>query len=124
MVRGSDPVKVRQWTERLERFGKSKESVVRFCEAEGVSQPSFYQWKKKLTGGAKAKRAPQQKRGKPTPAAAFHRVRISPGERTSDVTIRLPDGSVIELRDDSPMVESLVNQLLDHQHHELVAGVR
>lgn len=124
MARGSDPVKVRQWKERLKRFGKSNQSVVKFCEAEGVSQPSFYQWKKKLAGGVNAKPARQPKRRKPTSAPAFHRVRISSGERTSDVTIRLPNGSVIEIRDDSPRVESLVNQLLGHQNHELAAGVR
>ena len=48
MSRVSDPVKVEQWSERLSRFGESGQTVAEFCRAECVSQPSFYQWKKKL----------------------------------------------------------------------------
>ena len=36
------------WQERLRRFDRSQLTVVQFCRNEGVSQPSFYQWKKKL----------------------------------------------------------------------------
>ena len=36
------------WQERLRRFDRSQMTVVQFCRNEGVSQPSFYQWKKKL----------------------------------------------------------------------------
>ncbi|WP_436298656.1 IS66 family insertion sequence element accessory protein TnpA [Stieleria mannarensis] len=36
------------WQERLRRFDRSRMSVAQFCRNEGVSQPSFYQWKKKL----------------------------------------------------------------------------
>lgn len=36
------------WQERLRRFASSQMTVAQFCRNEGVSQPSFYQWKKKL----------------------------------------------------------------------------
>jgi hypothetical protein len=36
------------WQERLRRFDRSQMTVTQFCRNEGVSQPSFYQWKKKL----------------------------------------------------------------------------
>ena len=36
------------WQERLRRFDRSQMTVTQFCRSEGVSQPSFYQWKKKL----------------------------------------------------------------------------
>lgn len=36
------------WQQRLRRFERSQMTVVEFCRSEGVSQPSFYQWRKKL----------------------------------------------------------------------------
>ena len=48
MSRGSNPAKVQQWTDRLERYQKSGQTVSDFCQKEGISAPSFYQWKKQL----------------------------------------------------------------------------
>ncbi|MCO8124731.1 hypothetical protein NHH03_23540 [Stieleria sp. TO1_6] len=36
------------WQERLRRFASSRMSVAQFCLSEGVSQPSYYKWRKKL----------------------------------------------------------------------------
>ncbi len=36
------------WRERLRRFASSQISVSQFSLSEGVSQPSYYYWKKKL----------------------------------------------------------------------------
>lgn len=36
------------WQDRLRRFVASQSTVTQFCQNEGVSQPSFYKWKKKL----------------------------------------------------------------------------
>jgi transposase-like protein len=46
--------KAAEWRDRLRRFRASGMTVTRFCEMERVSQPSFYQWRRKLeeTGGA------------------------------------------------------------------------
>ena len=38
----------KRWQERLRRFDRSQMTVAQFCRNEGVSQPSFYQWRKKL----------------------------------------------------------------------------
>ncbi|MFO0816296.1 MAG: hypothetical protein U1A77_00055 [Pirellulales bacterium] len=38
----------RSWRELLERQAASGLSVRRFCGREGVSEPSFYQWRKRL----------------------------------------------------------------------------
>lgn len=46
------------WQERLRRFDRSQMTVAQFCLNEGISQPSFYQWKKKLrqhSGDTKSK---------------------------------------------------------------------
>jgi len=39
------------WRDRLARFGKCKLTVKEFCRQEGVSDPSFYQWRKRLEKG-------------------------------------------------------------------------
>lgn len=50
-ARRCDPVSTRRlWVERLERFGRTSQTVVQFCAAEGVSVPSFYVWKRTLAG--------------------------------------------------------------------------
>lgn len=36
------------WRDRLGRYESCDLTVAAFCSAEGVSQASFYQWKKKL----------------------------------------------------------------------------
>jgi hypothetical protein len=39
------------WRGVLERQAHSGESVVEFCEVEGVSTASFYSWRKRLRSG-------------------------------------------------------------------------
>ena len=36
------------WIERFKRFAQASQTVAQFCQSEGVSVPSFYQWRKKL----------------------------------------------------------------------------
>lgn len=36
------------WRDRLARFSRSNWTVVEFCRREGVSNPHFYQWRKRL----------------------------------------------------------------------------
>ena len=49
MPRTSNAAKVQEWVDRLARFQGSGLTAAKFCQAEGVSLPSFYQWKRKLT---------------------------------------------------------------------------
>jgi hypothetical protein len=44
------------WRSRLRRFQSSGLSVTRFCQDEGVSVPSFYQWRNRL--GISTQKAP------------------------------------------------------------------
>ena len=44
----SRPETVELWRQRLQRFDPASMTVAQFCQLEGVSQASFYQWKKKL----------------------------------------------------------------------------
>jgi len=39
------------WRKRLAEFRRGKLTVAEFCRREGVSNPSFYQWRKRLERG-------------------------------------------------------------------------
>lgn len=50
-----------RWRERLERWRRSGQTVRGFCEREGLSEPSFYVWRKRLA------RTPNSSRGESVP---------------------------------------------------------
>jgi len=97
MSRSSSQAKVRQWADRLERFRSSGQTVAWFCDCEGVSVPSFYQWRKKLGVGS-GRRLPAKSGDN-----ALQAIELSPA-RSASVTIRLPNGIVIELDDGSAVM--------------------
>ncbi len=41
------------WTQRLKRFEQSQMTVAKFCQDEGVSQPTFYKWKRRMQSPAR-----------------------------------------------------------------------
>ena len=64
MARSVDVVKLRLWGQRLRRFDRCNLTVAAFCQAEGVSPPSFYHWRKKLDAppdsrGTQSREAPR-----------------------------------------------------------------
>ena len=48
MARGKGGTAAERWRERLARWPDSGLSISEFCWREGVSEPSFYQWRKRL----------------------------------------------------------------------------
>lgn len=125
MSRGSNPAKVQQWTDRLERYQKSGQTVSDFCQKEGISAPSFYQWKKQLAGEPNSSKArliagsarqhvqpTQRRQGESTPTGSgFQSVELLSAP-SSVTTIRLPNGIEIELGSDLRVIDLLVKQLL------------
>ncbi len=77
----------RQWVERLDRFRRSGLTVTQFCDAEGVSAPSFYVWKRTLAADTPA--VP------PTPTVVPIRVTPSPVTPTTAIELSLPGGVVV-----------------------------
>jgi len=124
MSRVSNPLKVAQWSDRLERFEESNQTVTAFCLAEGVSQPSFYQWKKRL-GAAGRVRGRVAKRGEDAGggergtrgnknASAFQQIQLTSGSGLQQsTTIRLTDGVEIELGDNLQVVELVVRSVVE-----------
>ncbi len=104
MPRTSSAAKVQEWVERLERFSGSGLSAVKFCQAEGVSLPSFYQWKRKLAVRA---HPPEATRG----FSAFTAIELKP-TAPAMTTIRLPQGIAIEFSCDGRMLQRWMQELL------------
>ena len=118
MARKPDVAKLREWSERFQRFAKSSQTVADFCRAEGVVQPSFYYWKRRLTGSSQRRQSVKGGgRSAPAahPSASFRSVVITPPADGASVKIQLPGGVVIEMRDDLVVIEHVVKQLLDHR---------
>ncbi len=119
MARGSDPAKVAQWKACLAKFQDSGQTVARFCEQEGVSAASFYQWRRKLAGMDQRPRdsqaAESRTLGKPRKGSTFQAVQILPA--VSVATIRLPNGIEIELGGDLRAFDLLTRRLLDGATH-------
>ena len=105
MGRVSRREKVAEWRGRLERFEGAGVTVATFCQDEGVSAQSFYQWRKKLR--AMPERVSE--------SGSFRQLQVetplgvTDGERT---TIQLGEDIRIELGGDLPVVELIVKQLL------------
>lgn len=115
MKRGSDPAKVQQWRERFDRFGRSGQTVARFCNDESVSVPSFYQWKKKLKRGGGAKSPGRRSPDENGNGSVFRRLELTSAGAAPSVTIRIPGGIEILLGNDLPAIGQVVGQLLDRQ---------
>lgn len=95
---GSETAKL--WQERLRRFDRSQMTVAQFCRSESVSQPSFYQWRKKLRQAsidAKPKRTDSTAQFMPLHLTAESGNHFDqPGEHASralaSTTVELPGG--------------------------------
>jgi transposase-like protein len=80
----------RLWRSRLARYRKSGLTVAEFCRSEGVSNPSFYQWRKRLDEDSQSKRARQSKASsKSHRSRPFVPVRVS---STAWVEVEFPNG--------------------------------
>lgn len=83
MARSSDPAKVAVWRERFSRFAASGMKAAAFCAAEGVTQASFYAWRRQL-GLAQPRRQQQ---------GAFRQVAVS---AVPVLAVHLPGGVKLE----------------------------
>ena len=79
MFRTVNSTKEDQWRSRLRRFQSSGMTVTQFCQAEQVSAPSFYQWRKRLATSRRNQAPP-----------TFVPVRLT---QAAGVEIQLPNGA-------------------------------
>jgi transposase len=105
MVRAMDSGKEVVWRQRLGRFRKSGLTVVAFCRSEGVSAPSFYQWRKRLMPrGGQRRLAAKRPRERFVPMRLTTALAPVPGESPAEiflpngVRVRVPGGDLAALR--------------------------
>lgn len=109
--------KIRIWSRRFARFCSGRQTVAQFCNAEGVSEASYYYWKRKLDStdlpsdnvsqnlNESNARTPSNLR--PT----FEAVSIV-SEVTSPSTLCLGPDVEIRFGNDLPTVATIVQQLV------------
>ena len=99
------------WGDRLRRYGRAGLTVAEFCRREGVSAPSFYQWRRRLAEAspvAASTRSPSGPGSDATPA--FQQVLLA---GAGVVAIELPSGVRVELPADRlALVRAVVSDLL------------
>jgi len=112
MARERGAAAERIWRERLARYRRSGESVVDFCEREGVSTPTFYAWKRRLSGSAV--------NGQATTRSAPLFVPLSLGAVAAGVRIVLPGGAVVELPPgaDERLLRTCIRAAAQRHHDE------
>ncbi len=121
MVRGSNSVKVQEWTVRLLRFHKADVTVAQFCQGEGVSQPSFYHWKSKLRDQLlpteSPNRRPASSRNRTNKRPAFKPVQVTsssqPCASQPALTVCMSGGIQIEVADNPAAIQAVMRELLN-----------
>jgi len=136
MLRGSNPVKVQEWTDRLLRFQNSTVTVTQFCDSEGVSTPSFYHWKQKLRDRlppqspvTKPGRAAQTKptgRRKVIPTnkrSVFQTVQLvsssAPKVSHPALAVCLSGGIQVQVADNLPAIEAVMRELMNVERERM-----
>ena len=118
------------WGDRLRRFQRSRLTVAGFCDQEGVSVPSFYQWRRRLTQppvGPPRQQLIAKRRKPATPATpqqatpAFQQVTLA--GLGGVVAIEWSSGVRMELpAENLPVVRAVVAELLQAEHTRSVGG--
>jgi transposase-like protein len=104
-----DSRRVREWQRRMARFEGTQQSVAEFCRQEGVSAPSFYQWRKRLA----------QRPAGAEEAAGFRPVRLV---GSADVAVQLPGGTQLQVPTSDRRALRLVIDTLARADAERVGG--
>ena len=112
----------RTWRELLSRQRTSGLSVAEFCRAEGVSEASYYGWRRRLGRDAKApeRRNAQQRGaisvdGSAEAAVRFVQLPVAALPHSAAVELTLTDGTKICVPSQaSEALERIVGLLLDH----------
>lgn len=103
MSRESDPGKVELWRARFARHAQSGMKTAEFCAAEGVTQGSFYAWRRKLG-------LSQPRKTRRSTPEAFQRVAVNP---LPVLAARLPGGVLIETSAaNEKVLRTIINELV------------
>lgn len=109
-----------EWEARLARWRTSRVSIRQFCFDERVSEPSFYQWRKRLQVGRAPpqRQAHEDRRASAASAPRFLPIEVVGGAASADNTvieIRLASGVALRVPTDvdEARLRALVRLLRD-----------
>lgn len=85
------------WRERLARFRVGDLKVAEFCRREGVSNASFYRWRRRLERRNRRVRGVRRKGGKPPTADLPERFMPVNVAGLTEAEIELPNGIKIRV---------------------------
>jgi len=91
-VQKSDSDQQQFWQMVLETFKSSGLSVRNFCKQEGLSEPAFYSWRKKLTKSDE----PKNDKLKDANSSAFIEVAM-PSEKPCSLELLLSSGNTLRI---------------------------
>jgi transposase len=99
--RHRDRVKERCWREHLAAWRRSGQSVRAYCAAQGLSEPSFYSWRRVLTqrerrSGARTAAGDRTASATLAPGSPFVPVRLVE-DTAAAVEVVLPGGRVVRV---------------------------
>ena len=126
MGRFSRAERIKIWQQRLDRYLVSNQTVADFCEAEGVSVPSFYQWKRRLLTPGRDSPASRQSTGghreleTDQPASTQFTELVVTGHQAA-AQAQLPNGVSISLGRDVAIAQAIVDRLIAYRPAEEIA---
>lgn len=103
MGRGIDVARHEVWRRRLERFSGWSGTVAEFCRREGVTQGSFYVWRKRLPregalpGAVGSARLRDAARARDDAQQGAQFLELSLTGTVAIVEIELPNGAVVRV---------------------------
>lgn len=103
MAKKRSEEKQRYWRALLQRQAGSGVSIAKFCRSEGVSEPSFYWWKRALGGGEAKPKMPERSgarraAGRNSGASpSFLPVQITEERRPATIQVMWPNGLSVQV---------------------------
>jgi transposase-like protein len=114
MARSRDARRWQEWRRRMQRFEEGQQSVAAFCRDEGVSDASFYQWRRRL-----AEPSVQELDREADATTGFRPVRVL---TATHISVRLPGGTRLRVPSSDPQAVRLVIETLAHLDTQRVGG--
>lgn len=98
-----------QWGEWIDQQGESGQTIAAFCLSIGVTENSFYVWRRKLRSGAGlASRSEEPQAADFVPLSV-----VNSSGASSRVEIELPCGAVVRVPADALLIRQMMEVLLE-----------
>ena len=121
MGRMSRSERTELWQQRIDRYAQSNQTVAAFCQAEGISAASLYQWKRRLIAQPPAVESPGRNTSSRNTSSPKRESVSTPFAELvvmgqSDVArAQLPNGILISFGRDIAVAAAIVDRLVRYE---------